>query len=410
MFRGFLLAVLVVLVASAPLSENNNNMCEQGAQPLQTQTNLELAANHVTQANNYSCTECRAMVSALQEQCSETGANQGNRGFAKRCFDKALPFTHNGTFLNGKCNGFLEFCKEIYCPLDPCLQVTTMRNEAPDAICNLLKCYETEKAEKIEVLNKTKPRACPTYVRRISEACRAKKLRQSNPAHRQIRQTRKQMIASFETEVCSPYSPQFEHEGCSMVLDAIRHVEDPADPCSALLCDKNLDADEYCAMTLNMSATEPVQERKYVAWLQGTPFDENVTKCDKASIQGWGLKIMKASYGSNCFVNGTNNIFKRLRERCQGKIECTYGNLDLPQQRSDFVGSLQSNTTAECEPNFEIQYRCHMTRGEVQTITHDNSAKFMAVPFSCISQLSKEQRDRYKKVKKHLETAISGRH
>ena len=130
-----------------------------------------------SQEYNYTCLQCYRMTYSLQDMCQATSGNSVDnvRRYQDLCEADTLPVAHgDGPSRRWyKCGAFYQFVKELYCPYDPCVQVSIQSNRAHHAICGLLRCEGFEEPlPELKNPEYTDPLPCPNYVERIIEECK----------------------------------------------------------------------------------------------------------------------------------------------------------------------------------------------------------------------------------------------
>jgi len=310
------------------------------------------------------------MTDALRNFCrAYTVASPLPQQFNDECRHRTIPVASNFTTLHAKCDAFLGFVEDLFCPLDPCVQVTQSALKAPEALCDLMQCTHT-KAEIGYVHRRiVVPLTCPDYLATIVRFCQTK---QNNEP--------------LSAAACHPYPTRFAEEGCEMVLGRVFNVSLPLDFCRASFCESIAPTDypTYCREVLRIDPEVPVAVPGYIAWLNGS-----VSTTDECSAPaGTGIKVLTATFGigsENCSVLH-DNLLAGLQQRCNGKLSCTYGNADMLDASSKWDPALDANVIGGCDRKFHIEYSC-VNAGRVYVINAGIEAAFQAVPFNCDEDL-----------------------
>jgi hypothetical protein len=347
------------MCASSTISSNNKDKEVLGEVSV-----FETAVQNIFDKHlNYSCEECFKMMDALQQFCKVRSHSKPLiEEFQQHCRDHTIPYTFDYDLIGQKCAGFYDFITEIYCPLDPCVQVTQSFSKAPTALCDLMKCTRLDWIGRPVERSPNIPLMCPDYLKYIIGYCQKKNETQV-----------------LDHEICRLYPLRFEREACEVVVDRILEATLPMDFCTAAYCEgiPPTKYHEYCDKVLHLPPYKPVPESGYLAWLNGS------TDCKLP--EGFGINVQSATYGRNCSGNFTNNILPSLRSRCQGQLRCTFGNPDMAGKDSRWDPTFQNNNT-ECRREFEINYSCS-PQGKVYTVIAGVAASFQAVPFDCLEDL-----------------------
>jgi hypothetical protein len=337
---------------------------------LDEQMNVELAAEMARGPHSYMCDECNAMVDSLQGFCRAHNAvsKPSKEDFVNNCRDAAGPKTTDFDNLTDKCSTLYDFVSHLYCPLDPCVQITTEKTQAHDAICHLLRCETSEVEKRGGKQAPNVPHTCPVYVQHILDACKANN--ESKGADR---------VGGENDSTCHPFAAKYTREGCEMVLKTMVESVNPLDLCNSMQCDGVFasDLDKYCRDVLHLPSDKPVPEPGYLRSLN----DTNEVFC--ANNSRVAIHVQSASFGAGCNARLKDNLLHSVREQCNGKIKCTFGNLNLPNMTSawDPVGR------KSCEPKFEVVYSCQNNATHSHTVTAPEVAKFRAIPFDCVHEL-----------------------
>lgn len=318
--------------------------------------------------DEYSCKECKQMVDTMKHYCKMNEKGPTRSQFVDACRLNVLPVAKNPSMILDKCEDFHRFVSDMYCPGDPCNQITITQTNAPDALCDLARCKEDALPGPPAWMP---PLSCPSYVEHIMGLCHKAKTKLG--PHSKPTITR-------ET-ACKVFQPRFRRDGCHMVYDKLREVASPLSLCSLSSCDElQGSAADYCVNKMNMTANQSVAVAGY------PPESEPTEDCDKSP---GGMIIYSASYGVNCTQeNHTNNILEAVKADCKGRTKCVFGNRDMAN-RSSFWDPLQGDTT--CVRAFEIKYRC-LPEGALHVRLAPESAKFAALPIDCGPEIRRMHR------------------
>jgi len=144
---------------------------------LQTAAQKTLGLTEPHKHYNYTCDQCYRMIHSLQGMCKATNgeSKKYEQQFQKQCADDILPVSYGEgpDRRDGKCGMFYTFVKELYCPYDPCTQVTIQSNKAHKAVCGLLRCAgpEAPLGPPPPRVQQDAPLTCPEYVDDIVMGC-----------------------------------------------------------------------------------------------------------------------------------------------------------------------------------------------------------------------------------------------
>jgi hypothetical protein len=251
---------------------------------------------------------------------------------------------------------YFKFVDEIYCPMDPCTQVTAVANNAPDSICGLLRCNNgyregvvyndtPAKPDTMTVLPEG-PLTCEKYVTTITDYCR-KKPEDGN----------------------APRAPKcegsgFVKQGCEIVKHKLEEAMKTTDICSVISCDAlRVEPSLVCSQTLNLVANATVPINEYI--LATLVINNTVPILAKR----YGIEILEATAGYDCPRN-LNNYLSPAQEQCQNRPTCT---LTLPRM-----------APTNCGNEYEIQFTC-APEGKVHKVyTHE---KLDSVFLDCREEL-----------------------
>jgi len=314
--------------------------------------------------SQYSCPECFRMVETAMSYCKRiTPTTIVEDNFVSACETGVHDVASDTTMLTAKCQDFHDYLADLFCPMDPCDHIASSNTNARRAICDSARCYDIKPQATYK-----HPLTCPVYVDHIMGLC--KKMKKEAGPHSRPNLSR--------AAACKMYAPRFERNGCQVVYDRLKIVADPMSVCSLASCDGLLGGSaEFCEKELNLTRDGPVP-------CEGYPPSEG--SCDDLG----GMVILKASYGINCtHENHTNNILSSVRESCQGRANCTFGNRNMRNKTSEWDPLLGDNT---CIRAFEIQYRCH-SAGPLHILHAPESAKFEARPIDCARELAKARHE-----------------
>eukprot|EP00301_Raphidiophrys_heterophryoidea_P021176 c5683_g1_i1.p1 GENE.c5683_g1_i1~~c5683_g1_i1.p1 ORF type:complete len:387 (-),score=107.05 c5683_g1_i1:145-1245(-) len=359
LFAVVVVATVFCVVDSTPVAivalvESESGMCHG----MNKASDLDSEVLRLRRANlNYTCVECMKMVDVLQDMCKEKNAvsKPYPELFENTCFDKTLRSSAGYEPLRSKCTTFYNFVQSLYCPLDPCVQITTQAMHAPTAICTLLKCSESHHGSgpsKVDV-----PWTCPQYVSEIFSQC----------AKVQADTVAAKNVGINATTLCHHLPEYYLREGCEVTANRLSAAVAPQALCASALCNDG-NTTKSC-QEINFPVDQPVPVREYQEYVYAHSDD-----CRSSA----DLNIVSASFGSNCGSDQKNNILKSVKEACEGKKRCTFGNQNIPGRTSKW-SPFQGGS---CKPEFAIEYRCGV-KGKVLTATAPESAKFMAVPLIC---------------------------
>lgn len=330
---------------------------------------LEVAMQVIEDSQlNITCTECSAMLSALQGFCKQHQVSSSRmESYQAACRRQSIPVATDYTTLPQKCDAFHGFIAALYCPLDPCVQITQAMQKAPSALCDLMHCRHTPAEAAFSQSRVVVPLACPAYLEAIVGHC------QTKPAD-----------VPLAKDMCAPYPDRFEREGCALVLDRVFAASLPLDFCGAAFCGAIPPTEyaRYCREVLHLPAREPVPVPGYLAWRNGTA-PTAVPDC--VAPPGIVITVKSATYGTNCSAL-TDNILEGLKARCNGRRECTFGNADLGNASSAWNPARAAGINVTCSRDFEIIYTCSAGGPEYRVVA-DYVAAFQARPFDCIEEL-----------------------
>jgi len=271
----------------------------------------------------------------------------------------------NVTQLTRKCDVFYDFVTDLFCPLDPCVQVTQSVSKAPTALCDLMKCRHTAREE--EYVPIVVPLVCPVYLEAIVAFCHTRS------PH-----------APLTHDVCLPYPERFAREGCDMMVDRILNVTSPLDFCIAAYCDgiPPTDYAKYCKTVLHFPPFDPMPVPDYLLWRNGSL--PHLGECVAPPEIGIVMKSATYGLGKNC-GKLKDNILPGIKTRCDGRLKCLYGNIDLVNQTTEWNPAKEANITG-CAKEFDIVYSCKA--GTKDHVIHGGEeAAFQAVPFNCNEEL-----------------------
>merc|ERR1712226_877620 len=189
-----------------------------------------------------------------------------------------------------KCDAYYKFVKELYCPYDPCVQVSIQSNKAHKAVCGLLRCEGTEhpltlNAEDGPMQGYEKPATCAEYVQAAVSHCEADP--ETPPEH-----------------LCANYTQSFTKEGCEIVVDRMRETVAPMRMCDAWSCDKpQMSESNICGKLLKMPGDEEVAVPSYLYFksqIMNTT-DQHVQP-EPVPLEAMGINVTRATlgYGEHC--------------------------------------------------------------------------------------------------------------
>jgi len=333
---------------------------EQLAVEVAVQTMLNAAVD-------LTCTECNAMVDSLRNFCkAHTVSLPLVAGFDTSCAHAVKPVsTANITQLTRKCDVFYDFVTDLFCPLDPCVQVSQSVRKAPSALCDLMKCIHT--AREAAYVPVVVPLACPVYLEAIVGYCHTKP--ENTPLNH---------------DMCNRYPQRFAREGCDLMLDRIFNVSLPLDFCAAAYCESIPPTEyrKYCHDVLHLSASDPMPVPAYLLWRNGSL--PAVGDCVAPPEIGIVIKSATFGMGNNCSVL-KNNLLAGMKARCDGRLACVFGNIDLVNQTNEWDPALEANITG-CTRQFEVVYSCKLGTPD-HVLSAGEEATFQAIPFDCNEEL-----------------------
>lgn len=314
----------------------------------------------------YTCQECKQIVNSMRGYCSRHADYPVKDDFLKECRASVLPVARNKSQVVDKCEDFHIYMSDLYCPMDPCDQLTVSVSNAPNALCDLARCYDPEKPSPEPY---TVPLTCPKYIEYIMGQC--KKMKEKNGPHSHSKLTK--------AMACKAFSPRFLRDGCNVVFDKMKKIASPLSVCTLGVCDGMVGSlDDYCQDELKLPSDEPVPTAGYPP--EESPPAED---CDKSL---GGIVVLNATYGVNCtHENHTNNILESVKSHCEGRTRCTWGNEDMVN-KSSWWDPLTGDDT--CEHAFELKYRC-MPSGPMHIVNAPDTAKFAKLPIDCTDEIAK---------------------
>jgi len=295
-----------------------------------------------TMAHNYSysCDECHRMTDALREHCKvHNNKLLGNIDmFEKSCRDYTYPvvFPNRTEGLEERCDHFTAFVLDVYCPLDPCVQISTQHYRTPDALCDLLRCNNPKVTIPFKPVVYPAPLTCPKYLKDTIDVCK-----------------RAMSVGSdgkklTDVEFCNKYPANFTRDGCVEVVHRLETLAKPRVVCDILKCDSEpIDLNRLCNETLNLPVYKPVPVPGYITWLALINDVDLVFK-------NQGVNIVSATWGRNCSAlegNATSkdNLREYLQNFCSSKLKCKVPNPNMYELVPHAEG---------CDSEWELFYTC----------------------------------------------------
>merc|ERR1712019_325895 len=330
---------------------------------LQTAAQRVLGSFEPHKEYNYTCDQCYRMTYSLQDMCQATGGvsvDYVNR-FQHECEEATAP-VGNGDGPSRrwyKCGAFYQFVKELYCPYDPCVQVSIQSYKSHRAICGLLRCSGNEEGLPEKDGYET-PLAFPAYVQAVLDLC-------------------KEDPSKEPKDLCGDagHSQSFTREGCELVVERMEKTVAPLRLCDAWTCDTPKGSlEDMCENILKLNGTAPVDVPAWKFWMSQK---ESATREPlPIPMEDMGINISRATlgYGENCVQDHTNNILLRSRAQCQGLRKCKWDNPNMVNPK------VLRDAEPECEGDFAIEYTC-VPGGKKHSIFGPHTATYLQVPIDC---------------------------
>jgi len=327
---------LFVFVSSLPTQTNN-------AEEIMSSDQINLQLKKITfwphHYYNYTCNECNKMVSVTQDFCrmnshqlrgKEVDFSPFCAGFVHAVSDDAPKL------LEEKCSLYHLFVQELYCPNDPCTQITNVAYNAPNSICGLLRCSnkklnltseETFPAEPLP----NPPLTCLDYVDAISHNC----------------SEQKRIDPSKNTDFsCDVYQPNFVREGCQLVKAKLVESFGTREICANLDCEQaKISNADLCTNVMGFIANHTLSLPEYNTW--------KLTSVGKPAplppSNPYGINILESTYGTKCASN-LNNYLNSSKAQCEKLTKCMLTHPKFSSHPELF--------NAECTEEFQIRFKC----------------------------------------------------
>lgn len=303
--------------------------------------------------------------------CQATSGNSVDnvRRFQDECEVDTIPVAHgDGPSRRWyKCGAFYQFVKELYCPYDPCVQVSIQSNRAHHAICGLLRCegINEQPIPEIKDPEYADPLPCPSYVEQILDNC-------------------KNDTSTEPGDLCSElgYAETFSKEGCKLVVERMEKTVAPLRLCDAWTCDTPKGSfSEICEDVLKLNGTAPVDVPSWKYWMSQK--ESAIQDPLPIPMEEMGINISRATlgYGESCREDHTNNILLRSRAQCQGLRKCKWDNPNTVNPK------VLRDAEPECEGNFALEYTC-TPGGKKHSLFGPHTATYLQVPIDCSAEVA----------------------
>eukprot|EP00301_Raphidiophrys_heterophryoidea_P019943 c4754_g1_i1.p1 GENE.c4754_g1_i1~~c4754_g1_i1.p1 ORF type:complete len:443 (-),score=112.57 c4754_g1_i1:109-1395(-) len=278
--------------------------------------------------------ECHLMIRALESFCkvNEHKVSNDEKEFLYMCSSYVAPMTHDLAKVDRSCGIFFDVVTNLYCPLDPCVQITFEANNAPNALCNMLAVEDVHMPppQRLPDVVETvfPPLTCGEYAKGVRGACD------------------KASNSSFES-LCGSFPARFQREGCEAFVSRLADVFSPSAICDSYECKETSRAVMPMCQLVGLGENQPVKLQEYADYQLAT------NKTFVLETHAIGIKVLVATYGlGDACPKRRNNILKPISDVCNGKLEC-----DLPNpQRAKF--SPKVDPSEKCSTEFEVKYVC----------------------------------------------------
>jgi len=311
---------------------------------------------HIT----YSYDECFRMVNALEGFCKVNAHSSldDEKEFMYACSAFVAPIVHNSTTLDRQCDFFFDVVTYLYCPLDPCVQITFEANNAHLAICNLLAVHNVSAPPTPQPVTAHAPLTCGTYSDVVMDSC----LRARN--------------SSFEA-LCGSFEPKYEREGCEEFVTRLADLFAPSAICDNYHCN-NTHTPPMCDL-LEMAVNETIPLEAFHEFQLATNHTYVV------QTHHVGIRFLNATFGRGAGDKCNhliNNILKAANDSCFEKLEC-----DMPNPQKANLTTKEPDGK-KCKTEFEFRYVClNNENATVHDVFGGEDVPVKTIKLSCTSDL-----------------------